>query len=483
MILVETPTGIVAWRKHDIATIMPEVRGRFRVVRCCGMVAHIPTAPPAEPWVPLANGWGNEHWLRWSEQGWEDPAGFRFPPQDLAKSPPPSPLPDIDGVPCSRDQIYAVDGVADGELLWKTDQGDFRTQHLNLEQARELMPELAPIREFEYINRLRIDRLKLAAGKIRVTLVSGQEYSFMVVTLRLAKALGITNYRFLQPRCKEFWRPYFVRDWPMDLMRTSGDKLRRLFPTSKMLTGNLIWQRFRYRSLGVVQEWTDSYQGLWYELKACLNRAGYLRPESTRASAVEEKLKMEMFAAMSYFVQEGRFFNFQQFGFREQHPERRRIGGKRPHILLVTEKEETAKFASRLAEEFDVSLLLLSGQPPLFAVEFFAAALREAGVTTLRILALVDYDPWGWIIARATGKQLMTQGISVSRVDFLVRGETFSAEETRLYAYPYPAGLKAGNRLWQAETGGVDGRPMGIHANHVQPYARVRKLFEACLEG
>ena len=32
---------------------------------------------------------------------------------------------------------------------------------------------------------------------------------------------------------------------------------------------------------------------------------------------------------------------------------------------------------------------------------------------------------------------------------------------------------------WLKEGGGLDGKPMGIHSNHVQPYERVRDL---CLQ-
>lgn len=477
MILVEVPTGLLAWLKHDIATIMPEARGRYRVVRCCGLVAHIPGPPPEGPWVPLADGWANERWLQWSERNWTDPAGFHFPLQPLAQVAPPVALPALSGVPCAREQIYAMTRFEDKHMVWHTDRGDFPTDGWTEREARELAPELVELRSHEYLNRLRLASFVVRGANVHISLDNGHQFVCSRHHRTLAHELGLQTYRHLQPHCSGFDDPYYVRDWPFDLLLTPGDTLRNLFPNSRMLTGNVIWQRFRYRSQGDRREWPDSYQGLWYDLKACLSRSGFLRPGSIRAPRVEEKLKLEMFLAMSRFVKGAGFFNFRQFGFVEQHPELRRVGTRRPHILLVTEKKESEKFAVRLAEEFGVSMFLLGGQPPLAATEFFSYALLEAGIHEVMVLALVDYDPSGWIIARATGAQLESLGIRVGGVHFLIRGETFSAEEKRLYAHPCPAGLKTQNRKWLAETGGVDGQAFGIHANHVQPYERVRRLF------
>lgn len=71
-------------------------------------------------------------------------------------------------------------------------------------------------------------------------------------------------------------------------------------------------------------------------------------------------------------------------------------------------------------------------QPTLAATEFFSYALLEAGMTHLTNLALVDYDPSGWMIARATAAQLEKLGVRVDDIRFLIRGDTFTPEEKRL---------------------------------------------------
>ena len=189
MILVEVPTGLLAWRKHDIATLMPDVRGRYRVVRCCGRVAHIPQAPPSGPWVPLADGWANEHWLHWSEEGWTDPAGFRFPPQSLAKTPAPPALPAPEGVPCLRDQVFALTRQARTQLTWHTDLGDFVTTQWSLEEARERFPELVELRAHELLNRNRLSSFTVKGAMFRSPSTTACTTSAVGIT-----ALWLTNW-------------------------------------------------------------------------------------------------------------------------------------------------------------------------------------------------------------------------------------------------------------------------------------------------
>jgi len=100
----------------------------------------------------------------------------------------------------------------------------------------------------------------------------------------------------------------------------------------------------------------------------------------------------------------------------------------------------------------------------------------------VRVVAYVDYDTGGWIIGHAFVKQLRNLGVSVSQVDFLIREECFTAEEKHLYAHPCSMSTPAYRTKtlgWLKEGGGLDGKPMGIHSNHVQPYERVRDL---CLQ-
>ena len=77
-------------------------------------------------------------------------------------------------------------------------------------------------------------------------------------------------------------------------------------------------------------------------------------------------------------------------------------------------------------------------------------------------------------------KQMELFGLAVGGLDFLIRQESFTAEEKRLYAHPCAASNPAHvtkTRNWVRESGGIDGKPLGIHSDHVRPYERVRELF------
>ena len=148
--------------------------------------------------------------------------------------------------------------------------------------------------------------------------------------------------------------------------------------------------------------------------------------------------------------------------------------------MLVVEKESCHQHGRRLADEFGLSLILLDGQPKNIVTEDFSLQLQQATPQPLQIIAYVDYDPDGWIIARATAKQLQFWGKPIDKVDFLIRGDAFTSEEKQLYAKPChtstPTHLTKAQK-WFQESGGVDGQMLGIHADHVRPYARLKALL------
>ena len=62
----------------------------------------------------------------------------------------------------------------------------------------------------------------------------------------------------------------------------------------------------------------------------------------------------------------------------------------------------------------------------------------------------------------------------------LITPECFTAEEIELYALPCPSSTaslptKAAN--WLKNGGGIKSQPLGIHANHLKPFERVRERF------
>jgi hypothetical protein len=119
----------------------------------------------------------------------------------------------------------------------------------------------------------------------------------------------------------------------------------------------------------------------------------------------------------------------------------------------------------------------MGGMSKLQEVEFLVRDLRHRGVGPIRIVAFVDFDPSGWMVAASFRDHLQRYGQQVvGGTDYLVVPQCFSAEEIELYALPCPAPNAATltqRDRWLAESGGIGGRPLGLYANQLKPYERV----------
>ena len=500
MLALEDGESLLFWDEFEIASLRPEFRNRWQAVHRLGMVAHRPTPPPPGPWVPLGQALVLPQHLRSTPEGLLDPAGFLYPQATLAPVPAPQPLPEIEGIPCPRQEIYGLQKHKQTGCVWKTDRGEFVWKKPRPPKACLLMPEMVMLKKGYYVNRLRISRIRHDYFSYFVELDNGEVYKVSKQSPEFGELLGLTNLIHLDPPCEALYGNYVLRDWPFELATAPAEVLRGMFESPRQLIGHLIFQRLRYLQEGLPREWTESYRGFWYDwIKNTLYRAGLLAEPEIHWPAPEvpdfapkrnlskaETMYNLMFRIFDFFVEDYRLFTFEEFGFVEPRPDCRRIGRVSPEIILVTEKEDFSEFGLRLCEEFGVSLRMLASQPPIIGSEFFAKALKPLVTRPVRVIAYVDYDVGGWILGRAFAKQLAMFGLDVSRVDFMIRGDSFTADEKRLHAKPLPmktAAHRTKSRQWFEETGGVDGKPLGIHSDHVKPYERVRALFMAALKG
>ena len=144
--------------------------------------------------------------------------------------------------------------------------------------------------------------------------------------------------------------------------------------------------------------------------------------------------------------------------------------------MVLVEKATTRRMVTTLARTFGASLVTLGGQASLLVTEYFAVALRERWSGPVQVRAYVDYDPWGWAIARAFCRQLGRYGVEVRDLRFLVRPERFTEEELATLPVPLPDTTPVVRRTvdnWMAETGGVRGARLGLHADHLRPVERL----------
>lgn len=491
MIIVQCPDGLQFWKERDIASWTPEFRNWWRLVRRDGRVGHRPEGPPPDgPWLPLGKHQVTPQHLQQTPAGWLDPAGFLLPLEPLTPVPPPPPEEPVEGLPCLPSKIYALTTYGRGHSRWLTDQGEVIVRWKFAEKLSQLLPDLFQCRKGIYLNRNRLTHIRIDGDKRHFVLDNGDEHTVLSGQNWVPPRLGLTSLVELDPALPARFGEYQLRDWPLELTQAPADYLKNHFSAPRTLIGNLIWQHFRSRQADPNKRGPKSYSQFWYEVVVhCLVRAGFLNQEDlTRGVSLEpkrraseaDKLYFMMYQIMDFFVDRNEFFTYRQFGFKEPDPHLTTLGSKHPHVLLVAEKEDFYEYAERLAEEFEVSLYRLSGQPWRIRSEYLAERLAALGLTEMEVIAYVDYDAGGWSVGQSVVDQLNKLGFPNVRLHYLIRQEHFTEEEKRLHTHkPQATGNnhKAKVKNWVALSGGIDGQALAIHSNHVQPFERIRNLF------
>jgi hypothetical protein len=477
----EVPGTIFFVPEHDVATLTPEWKSRWRVVTRDGTQGTIPYAPPAGPWVRLGDSWVNPAHLKATPTGeWQDPKGFVYIAGELAPVPEPEPDPPIAELPCAREQVVALHSIADSRhCRWETDVGDFVWKRAAYLGAR-LHPDLVKVNLATYVNRKRIRRVEYTLQPdFRLTMDSGQFYRIGAKVQReVAKRLGLPQLIHLEPRI-EYMEPHWLQDYPVELATASAEKLRAWFPTVHRLIGNLLFQTVRRRQLGLpTPGYGDEYRGFWYHpVAATLGRAGFLSEEEvdrlrTRdVRTLDSDKRYRLYQNILLELVLRRVFTFADLGFAD--PGNGTLGTARPDVLLVIEKKSLGAAGRRLVDEFGVSMLVTGGSPNMLDTQYFAERVRPHGPLTL--VLYVDYDPSGWLIGDGLIKQLGRCGIETTPVThYIVRAESFTPEEIALYALPCSMEGKHAilTRQWVERSGGIHGEALGIHANHLYPVER-----------
>lgn len=479
MIALQDERGLLFRPEFEIAVLVWDGHGRWRASLKDGGVAHIPGERPAGPWVALGDAWVLPQLLVRDGDFWLDPAGFRYAY---------APLETVVEVVEPVDEIITLCSQGTGSLS-HTDRGDFESA-LTAVQAARAHPQLLLATRGNYYNPFRLRRIERDETRHRLVMDDG---SSLLVShkfhFKAAQRLGLPHFFYLEPHQAGLWRDD-KRDYPYPLVTAKAGPLRADFRSARHLIACILWQILRYRELGIPQHWCKDYREVWYmAVKATLYRAGFLTRaefdwDFDRGPAPDAFLTLQ--TVLAQMVGEDRLFTFREFGFVDKGTAERKLGDRRPQVVIVCEKDSLADKVRFLSEQYGVSYIVLGGQPSLIGTEFFAEMIRSVGPLT--IIAYVDYDPAGWIIVRSFIEQLRRYGIEcVGGVrGFLVRPESFSAEELELYALPLDpeSASSAGKaKLWMDETHGVNGEEKGIHANHLDPVERVAAVLEKILAG
>jgi hypothetical protein len=262
------------------------------------------------------------------------------------------------------------------------------------------------------------------------------------------------------------------REWLIKNLSEGADD----YPVNvAMLMKNVIWQ-IRTR---IVRGEEDPIEGLlrsfWYKfIKPPLARAGSLNPRVDQYS--------QMIGTFVKLVQGCGFMRYKDMGFIDDNRNDRKIGINN-HVILFAEKAGHYPLLQKIAEETDVTILSLGGQPSQLSAEYFVDEMKGRGIDVRKsfyTFSLVDYDPSGWIIKDAFLADLQFLGLKHIRHEDLILPKIFSEEEIELNKFPPPSspGQDPKNEKWLERSGGINGELYGLEAD-AAPFERIKKLFEA----
>ena len=208
----------------------------------------------------------------------------------------------------------------------------------------------------------------------------------------------------------------------------------------------------------------------------------YIKPALARAASLSSDVDqypqmIKMFVRVIQFCD---LMRYKDMGFLDDNKNDRRIGINN-HVILFAEKAGHFPLLERIAQDTEVTILSLGGQPSLLSAEYFVDEMKAQGIDIRKsfyTFSLVDYDTSGWIIKDAFLNDLGFFGLKHIQNKDLILPEIFTQEEIELNKFPLRSSpeMEAKNKKWLKETGGINGELYGLEAD-AAPAERIEKLF------
>jgi len=176
---------------------------------------------------------------------------------------------------------------------------------------------------------------------------------------------------------------------------------------------NIIWQLHRWYGKGIAEPQRRSIRAFWYRMiKPSLGHHGDL---------LEPNDDDIFYDVLEKMILEEKLFKYRDLGFQDVNADNRRIGERRPEIILEAEKKTFKPDIIRLADEFGITYICHERTPGNLSLEYFSDELyAAAGEKPLIIFTISDLNPPGFFIERFFLKRLQWYGHELARVCRLV---------------------------------------------------------------
>ena len=183
---------------------------------------------------------------------------------------------------------------------------------------------------------------------------------------------------------------------------------------------NIIWQLYRWYGQGIAEPMRRSIRAFWYRMiKPALGHHGDLLDPNDDDMFYDVLEKM---------ILEEKLFKYRDLGFLDVNADNRRIGDRRPEIILEAEKKTFKPDIISLSDEFGLTYICHERAPGNISLEYFSDELyAAAGDKPLVIFTISDLNPAGFYIERFFLERLQWYGHGLARVCRLVdlSGEAF----------------------------------------------------------
>lgn len=447
---LEGPGHLVFYPRSQIAMVREEQFGRVEVLSATGELGHHPgplSALAGPPFVQAAPGVLRNPCHRQVEGGWE------LPP--VPEAPPPEPGSEV---------LYLRSAGRDTILV--TDSGERRVRGPSRAQAA-LLPGALRFGH-AYLNPGRLRRIRMESdSSAEAVLDEGTLLRTRPSGARsVMRALDVDTLRWLPAanQAQAHLSAARLRNWPLEIAAAPADWLRAEFEGDpERLIANLAWQSvLSQRCYG------ESHRSLYYTTVLPLLEMAraplFTVPES-------EREYLRYCGVLADLVMARRLFTFRDLGFQDMRPDLRGVGDRLPHVVLFVEKGTRDREVALLRETFGMSFVIGGGRSFIVGSEFLAEKLLPIlDGRPVIVLALVDFDPWGWIAADAFVAQLGRYGVATGDLRHLILPRRFTEQELRERCTPLPqtdATLRTVVRLWVARSGGIGGRALGISSDQL----------------